>query len=125
MSPTVLANKLVGGQVAQRAVGAVLVVIYSPSVELLLRVGEGYKLVHVQALIPYATVKRLDVAVVRGFTRSREVELYPTVKGPGLQRSRDELCPMIDGDRGRIAELLGDALQGRHDMSSGERHPRL
>ena len=79
--------------------GTLLVVVDPPCFDRGTGVVERRELMHVQALIPQAGVKRLDVPVVRRFAWPREVECYPAGIGPGVERLRRELGAVIDGDR--------------------------
>ena len=72
------------------------------------------------ALVAQAPVERFDMRVVRGFSRPCEIELHAAVERPCFQRFRHELRAVIDRNRGRIALLGADRLQGRDDITAGE-----
>lgn len=59
-----------------------LIVITSPGLDFLPRVGERHELVYVHTVIPQPTVERLDVPIVRGLAGAREVELPPGADRP-------------------------------------------
>lgn len=55
----------------------------------------------VQALSPELAVETLDVTVVRGFSRSREVEDDALVVGPKIEISGDEFAAIVNTNGGR------------------------
>jgi len=67
--------------------------------------------VHVQTLVPQASVKRFNEGIFHGFTRSNEVELHAPTIGPIFERSRLEFSSMIDGDGPRPLAFAQDAIK--------------
>jgi hypothetical protein len=63
-----------GGQIAQRAVWSVIVVVLSPCFNLLPGTFKRQKSVFVQTLGATSAVERLDESVIREFARPAEVE---------------------------------------------------
>lgn len=68
---------------------AMLVVVVSPRFDDRLCVVERLELMHVQALVAQAGVEGFNVAVVRGFAGSREVERDAVRVRPGVDRCGD------------------------------------
>ena len=97
-----------------------LIVIDPPCLDQLFGVIDRQELMHVQALVAQAPVERFDMRVVRGFSRPCEIELHAALERPCFQRFRHELRAVIDRNRGRIALLGADRLQGRDDITAGE-----
>jgi hypothetical protein len=86
---------LVRRQVAERAVRAVLTVIDAPRFDLGPRIVDGGELMHVQALIAEAAVKRFDERVIYGFAGPSEIELDATLIRPIFQSPRGEFGAMV------------------------------
>lgn len=53
----------------------------------------------IQAFLPEAAVERPDLGVIRGFSRSGEVQLDPMLVGPFVHSLRDEFVTVVDLDR--------------------------
>ena len=77
-----LRDKLVGCQVPQRAVWAVLIVVEPPRLDLRLRIRHGQELVDIQTLIPQAPVERFDERILHRFARPDEIQLDATTIRP-------------------------------------------
>ena len=56
-----VSDELARGQVPERAVGTVVIVVEAPGFDLLPGVVQGEELLHVQALVAQAAVEGLDV----------------------------------------------------------------
>src|SRR6267143_6999052 len=82
-----LCDKLVRGQVPERAVRAALIIVEPPRFDDGLCLGECGELVHVQTLIPHAAVKRFNEGIFYGFAWSNEVELDTPLIGPIFKRA--------------------------------------
>ncbi len=65
----------------------------------------------VQALSPELAVETLDVTVVRGFSRSREVEDDALVVGPKIEISGDEFAAIVNTNGGRVTDLAAHPLK--------------
>ena len=65
-------GKLLGRQVAERAVGPLGVVLDSPRFNQVPGMSHGDKPVFVQAFVPEAPIETLDVSVLHGLTRPDE-----------------------------------------------------
>jgi hypothetical protein len=74
-----------------------LVVVFSPELDVLLRVGKVHKPVLIEALVPQPAVEALDVAVLRGLGGANEVQRNPVLERPSIERFRDELRPLRSG----------------------------
>jgi hypothetical protein len=59
--------------------------------------------VRVQAFSPEAAVKGLDIRIVGGLARLREVEREAAHAGPQVEGAGDQLGALVDPDRTRIA----------------------
>ena len=78
---------------------------------------------HVQTLVPQATVKRFNEGIFHGFTRPNEVELDAPPIGPIFQRSRLEFRPMIDRDRAGRCMCAQPTIEHPTDCLSVIRNP--
>jgi hypothetical protein len=74
----------------------------------------------VQALVTKPSVERLDHRIIRGFSRSAEVELHAVEVGPEIQTPRDELWPVIDSNTLRLSTLGRHLLQDPYDVVTGQ-----
>jgi len=83
------------GEVLQAAVRPFVVVIILPAVQDLLGVLDREKVVLRKALSPEGAVERLVHRVVRRFPAPAEVEGNVLPVGPGVQRDRGELRPLV------------------------------
>ncbi len=68
------------------------------------------KPIHVQALATQPSIKRLTEGMFHGFSRSNEVEVRPSSRGPLFQRARVEFCPVIHRNRARLSQRSLKAL---------------
>lgn len=66
--------------------GPLIVVLHSPGFDHLPGLGEGCKPVLVQALRTEVPVERLDVGIIGGLARPRELQRDPVPVSPGIQR---------------------------------------
>jgi len=69
-----MAGELPRGEVAQGHVRSTHIVVPAPSLDLDLSILKGHEPVGVEAFIPQAAVKRFDVSVVRGLSRSGKIQ---------------------------------------------------
>lgn len=77
-----LFNNLARGQVPQRAMWPVLIVIGMPGFDDELCCCERGELMHVQTFIPQAAVERLNEGILHRFSGSDEVELNASTVDP-------------------------------------------
>lgn len=94
----------------------ILVVVFDPSLHLFGRIRKGQEPVRVQALAAEASVERLDEGVVGRFPRAGEVQCDALGIGSQVEVAADELGPLIDPDRLRIAQFRADPLQRGDDI---------
>ena len=94
-----------------------LVVVPSPAFYFVSGVLQRHEPVHVQAFVPEAAVERFDMRVVRRCAGAGVIELDLVEVRPGVQRSGDELRPVVDLDPLRqpagcldFFELVADLL---------------
>ena len=89
--------------VPDRAVGADLVVVPTPSIQLFPAVGKAHEPVRVQALGPELRIERLDEAVIRRFPGAREVQRDVVRISPQVEIAGDEFAAIIHADCTRVA----------------------
>src|SRR5262249_35302262 len=94
-------DELLRGQVPERAVGTILVVVESPGFDLLPSVGQRGELLDVQAFVAQTTVEAFDECVFHGLPGVNEIELYAAPISPILESSRCELGTVVHRDRSR------------------------
>ena len=92
-------GELTRGQVAERAVRTMVIVIPTPRFDDGFRVVQRCELMHVETLVAQAAVERFDVGVIRRFSGPREIELQAAIERPRFEGFRHELRAVIDGDR--------------------------
>lgn len=78
-----------------------------------------------KAFCPEAPVEGFDVGVVCRLSRPGEVERDALRAGPQVEVSGDELGPLVDADRLRIADLRADLLQCPDDILRPIAEPRI
>lgn len=110
---------------ADRAVGADLVVVSTPSLHLGFRVIKAPEPVSVQAFGPEFAAERLDKGIVRRLPGPGEVENDVFLVGSQVEITGDELRALIDPDRLRIAELAADAFQRLHEVFAAVAESRI
>src|SRR5260221_644912 len=101
------------------------IVIDPPSLDLLTRIIDGYKLLDVQTLVSQPTVQRHYVPVFSRFSGMGEVELHASPQGPVLECFGGELCAMVHRDGSWRTHSLDGPVQGRDHVAAAERKPRL
>src|SRR5579864_5170548 len=90
-------------EIADRAVRSDLVVVSTPSLAFSARFVEAEEPVHVQTLSAELAVQAFDEGIVRRLTGSAEVERHVVHEGPEVELSADELRPVVEPNRLRIA----------------------
>ena len=96
-----------------------LIVVPPKRIDLVLRVLQRRKPVHVQAFVSEPAIERFDCGVVRGFTPTAEVQDDAVGIGSQVHRRTDELRPVIAIDPLRQAALEPQALErGRHIVAA-------
>lgn len=63
-------------------------------------------------------METLDVAVVRGLTRPREVEHDAFMIGPEIKITRDEFAAVVHPNGGRVTDLATYSLERLNDIFS-------
>ena len=91
--------------------GPDLVVVSAPNLQLFGRIRKRQKPVGVQALGPEAAVEGFNEGVVGRLAGAGEVQGDAVGLSPQVQVPGDELGPLIDPDRLRIAQLGTGAIQ--------------
>jgi hypothetical protein len=86
-------GKFPGGQLPQGAVRTILNVVDAPRRDDLLRMHYIAERRDMQTLVPQLAVEGLDVAVVRGLSRPREVELHAARVRPVFENARMNSVP--------------------------------
>ena len=76
----------------------VLIVVYSPPLDLLLGIFQRHKPVDVQALVPEAAVEGFNVGIVGRLAGSGVVQLDFVQVGPDVERTRDKFRSVVDLD---------------------------
>ena len=100
---------------ALRAVGPGLVVIASPVCNQCPRVGQGVKVMVVQALVRELPVEALDVGILCRLVGGDQLQLNAPSVSPVVHCSARELGTLIDSDRpGKSAELSASLQNVRH-----------
>jgi hypothetical protein len=86
-------------------VRAHLIVILSPTLELVTHVGEDEEHLDVQPLVAQPSIKRLDITVFHWPARPDEFELYTMLVSLSVHRLTDELGAIIHCDRNGCSAL--------------------
>jgi len=102
-------------------VRSVVVVVLPPRFDEPLRVVERQELMHVETFVAQAAIEGLDVPVVGGLPRPREIELHAAVKCSGFDRLGCELRAVIDGEGFREIGLADVVFKRAHDVLPRER----
>ena len=102
-----------------------LVVVGPPMIDALLGIFYVQKPMLVQALLTKPTVERFNIRIVRRFSRSAEIQFHFIEVSPPVQALRDELWAVVHTNRFRMAPLLGDCFQERHDIITSKPLPNL
>lgn len=97
--------------------GPVVVVIVSPGRDDPLGVGEAQEPVLVEALVPEAPVKALDLAVLHGTAGINEVQVHAVFERPLVQGPAGELRA--------VAHAESDSAVGRGPSDGPERAKRV
>jgi hypothetical protein len=94
-----------------------LVVIDSPLLDFLRRVGQAQEPVLVQAFLPDTPVEGLDKRIVGRLSRSAEVEGHLVEVRPSVKRLRDKLRAIVYSDRLRDGPaMLLDRVEYSHHV---------
>jgi hypothetical protein len=104
-----------GCAIATGAMRVVPVGNFAPRLDENLSLLDGSKPVLIQAVLPQAAVERLDTGIIRRFTWAAELQCNALGVRPGVQRFRDELWTIVDGDPCRYADGPLQLLKNRHD----------
>ena len=97
--------------VSDRAMGLVLIIVSTPSLQLVAGVGKTHESVGVHAFRAQLAIERLDTAVIRGLTWPPEVQGNRIGISPEIEVARDELAAIVAPDRLGIADLTADPFQ--------------
>ena len=92
------------------------VIVSTPVLHLCPCVVKAHKPMSVQAFSPELAIKTLDVAVVRGFARPREVEDYASMIGPEIEITRDEFAAIVHPNGGWVTDLATYPLKRLNDI---------
>ena len=102
--------------VADGAVRTKLIVVSTPLLHLLAGIVKRQEPMGVQALRAELAIERLDERVIGRFARPREVKHDVLLVGPKIEIAGDELGPLVDTDRLRIAMLTAYPLERGDDV---------
>src|SRR5215469_17969833 len=98
--------------IPERTVRTLMVVMLAEFPELLPRIVQRRKPLHVQAFVSQPPVETLDKSVLHGTTWPNEAQLHIVCHCPGLQRTARELAAIIHGNAFRqTPALLPGAFQ--------------
>ena len=100
-----------GGQVAQRRVRSVLVVVVDPVRDLRLGVVETEEQALVEKLVAHAAVEAFAKAVLHRLSRRDEMPGDLVVLDPCEHRARCEFRSVVGDDRSRLAAALDERRQ--------------
>jgi len=107
--------------VVQSRVGALVVVVAPPEMQLPPGVGQVEEHLHVQALVAELAVEALDVAVLHWPAWADEVQMHSVPVRPVIERLTRELRSVVHGDRLRHATLQQRLVQRRCDLLPAQR----
>jgi hypothetical protein len=102
-----------------------LIVLQSPSVDVLACIVDRHREIHVQALNTQASIDRLCVPVIRGRTWLRELELDATLPCTFLGPLRRGLGAMIDRQRDRQRAIRQPSISGSCELVPRHREIEL
>ena len=94
------------------------IVVDPPGFDLGARILDRKELRDVQALVAQPAVERLYVPVLSRLSRMDEVELYPALIRPLLERLRGELGAVIHRDGYRGAGACDGSVKGRDHVAA-------
>jgi hypothetical protein len=97
-------------------VGAAFVVIFSPSFDHSLGLGHRQEPVLLQTLLPKLSVERFDERIIRGLSRTAEVELHAIAGSPPVYGLRQELGTISDSDCFRQSAMDRNPFQNLHEV---------
>src|SRR3989442_4151878 len=101
------------------------VILLSPGLHASPRLRERGEPRGVQQLLPEPGVERLDISVVGGRRRPREVQLDLVEEGPLVQHSARKFGPVVAADRLRQPALAEERVQYLDDVERAESGARL
>ena len=107
--------------IAQSAVRPDLVVVLSPELDLLPRIGEIREPVLGETLVAEAGVEAFGMRVLDGLAGPNEVQGHDAFESPGVEDLADELRPVVDANALGLAAHGDEQVQGRHHPPAGER----
>ena len=103
--------------------GPMVIVIVTPGRDQRLGVRDGFKAVHVEALVSEAAVETFDKCVLHGLAGPNEVQRNAATVGPFVERLRREFSAVIDRDRlgqwptrGQRLKRVDHALAGQGNV---------
>ncbi len=109
---------MIGGDIPDRAVRSILVVVSTPSLQLFASILQRQEPVGVQAFAAQLAVERFDERIVCGLAWAGEVQDHTALVSPQIHVPRDKFAAIVDPDRLRIADRPVGAIQrGDHVLT--------
>ena len=113
-------RKLCWGQVANRGMRSLLIVISSPGRNEYFRVMQITEPVFIQTLIPKFAVEALDVGILGRFSRLNQQRWDTVLVRPLIEDLAGKLRPLIGAHCIRISTELRHAIQQLGDIIAGQ-----